>query len=133
MNDYTDNEKWQRDKFTLPYAEYLPVDVTLANVLNVFRMSLGDFDFVQIPSLTESEGQLYWLLFAIVLIISNVIFLNFIIAEAGSSYQKVKINLSALTQLERAVMINECETMIPFWWKDEIRFPKYIIIRTVEK
>lgn len=64
---------------------------------------------------------------------SNIIFLNFIIAEASESYNKVKEKLEALIQLERANMINECEQMAPPFLKDKERFPRYIIMRTVEK
>ena len=96
-------------------------------------MSLGDFDWAQAHLLTPYEGMLYWLLFVIVLVMSNIIFLNFIIAEASESYNKVKEKLEALIQLERANMINECEQMAPPFLKDKERFPRYIIMRTVEK
>lgn len=45
---YLDNANFKRDRFTeLTYAEYLPVDLFIANILNTFRMSLGDFDWTQ--------------------------------------------------------------------------------------
>ena len=64
-------------------------------------------------TLNIQEEQLYWAIFTVILIISNIIFLNFIIAEASESYNSVKVRLEALTQLERAKMINECEFMAP--------------------
>ena len=76
-------------------------------------MSLGDFDFTQMNLLTASEADIYWFLFVVVLIMSNIIFLNFIIAEASESYSKVMERLQAQTWIERANMINECEFMAP--------------------
>lgn len=89
QKQYLSNEKWQADRYALPFSEYAPVDLTVGNVFNTFRMSLGDFDFTQMFHLTANEGLIYWILFTIVLIISNVIFLNFIIAEASESYKRV--------------------------------------------
>lgn len=131
--DYKNNAKWQENKFGLTYAEYIPVGITFGNLLNTFRMSLGDFDWAQAHLLTPYEGMLYWLLFVIVLVMSNIIFLNFIIAEASESYARVMERLDAQIQLERANMINECEQMAPPLMKNEGRFPRYIIMRTVEK
>lgn len=73
----------------MPYAEYMPIGMTLGNVANTFRMSLGDFDWNQAKLLTPYEGMLFWILFVVVLVISNIIFLNFIIAEASESYARV--------------------------------------------
>lgn len=72
-------------------------------------------------------------MFCVVLILSNIIFLNFIIAEASASYEKVMERLDGQIMLERANMINECESMAPSSFITKDRFPRYIINRTVEK
>ena len=43
-----------------------------------------------------------------------IIFLNFIIAEASASYEKVKENLTAMINKEKSQLIGEAEQMI---WK----------------
>lgn len=50
--EFVGNPNFEKDKLDLTYAEYLPVDLFLANFLNVFRMSLGDFDWAQMFYLT---------------------------------------------------------------------------------
>lgn len=45
MNDYSTSKKWEVDRYGLPFAEYENIGMTLGNVMNTFRMSLGDFDF----------------------------------------------------------------------------------------
>lgn len=106
---YEGNQNYEDNKLDLTYAEYLPVDLFIANILNTFRLSLGDFDFQQNAYLTTAEGVVVWIIFVLVLLISNIIFLNFIIAEASASYEKVMERLDGQILLERASMITECE------------------------
>lgn len=64
---------------------------------------------------------------------SALIFLNFIIAEVSSSYEKVKENIDALIYKERAALINEAEDIMSNTAKsNNKKFPKYIIIRQME-
>jgi hypothetical protein len=52
--------------------------------------------------MTVEENYLYWILWFVVCVLTNIIFLNFIIAEASASYENVKKNLDALIFKERA-------------------------------
>lgn len=61
-----------------------------------------------------------------------IIFLNFIIAEASASYQKVKDQLVAMINKEKASLIAEAEGMYFESKKDNKKFPKYIVIRKAE-
>ena len=96
------------------------------------RISLGDFDFGASYYLTVSENWLYWITWFQVVVITCIIFLNFIIAEASASYQDVKDNLIPLINKSKASLIQEAEQMIPDKYKNDNLFPKYVIIRNVD-
>ena len=66
-------------------------------------------------------------------VFSSLIFLNFIIAEVGNSYQKVRDHIHSLVFQERAELIEEVEDLYPAEKKDKINFPKYLIIRELEQ
>lgn len=95
-------------------------------------MSIGDFDFGGANYLSPNENMLYWLIWLIVVIVTCIIFLNFIIAEASASYEKVKENLDAMINKEKASLIAEAETMYFESRKTNLKFPKYIVIRKAE-
>ena len=50
---------------------------------------------------------------ALVVIIGSIIFLNFIIAEASASYEKVNECLEEFVEKEKASLIAESEIMTP--------------------
>ena len=59
-----------------------------------------------------------------------VVFLNFIIAEVGSSYNAVKNEIEGMILKERALLIKESEDMMNSALKlNRKLFPKYLIIR----
>ena len=68
---------------------------------------------------------------SIIIIMTIIIFLNFIIAEATNSYQKVQESLESSIQKEKADLIFESEFMSPKFIMNETRFPKFIIIRKI--
>jgi len=95
----------------------------------VLRISLGDFDFAASEYLTDNENILFWALWCLVVILSCVVFLNFIIAEASASYENVKSRLGAEVLKAKAELITEAEEMTFRSMKSEKSFPRYIIIR----
>lgn len=74
---------------------------------------MGDFDFGASMFLTPEENMLYWLIWLMVVTMTCIIFLNFIIAEASASYEKVKENLVSMINKEKSSLIGEAEEMIP--------------------
>ena len=72
------------------------------------KYRLIDFKKEQI-NLTNEENSLYFFIWFLVVVITCIIFLNFIIAEASASYQNVKDNLEALINKERASLVSEAE------------------------
>jgi len=99
---------------------------------STFNVSLGNFDFDPSTQLnSQAENIMYWVLWCITLIVTNIVFLNFIIAEASESYAKVKETLEESKSSEKADMINESEFMLPNHFINKERFPRYIITRSV--
>jgi len=93
---------------------------------------MGDFDFGASYYLKQNENILYWCIWVLVVTITCIIFLNFIIAEASASYQKVKDDLEPLIYKSKANLIKEAEMIMPDGIKNENLFPRFIIIRSVD-
>ena len=117
----------------VPGEEYEKVGITfISNFLNVLRVSMGDFDFSAIGFLTDAEFSLFWVVWLAILVSSNIIFLNFIIAEASASYENVKENLDAEVYKSRAKLISEAQFMTFKSSKNSKIMPQYIIIREAD-
>jgi hypothetical protein len=114
----------------MPEYQFLPK--FFAYWLSTFNVSLGNFDFGPPDMLNNgSENIMYWVLWTVTLVVTNIVFLNFIIAEASESYAKVKETIEESKSKEKASMINETEAMLPKALVNKERFPRYIIARTV--
>lgn len=100
--------------------EYRFVGKYAGNFLTTMRLSLGDFDFSVLEDQSESGGYtlnerqhvIFWITWILMVILSALIFLNFIIAEVSNSYAKVKGDIEALIYKERAGLILECEDIM---------------------
>ena len=80
----------------------------------MFRNAMGDFDTINKSLfLNDKENVIFWFMFLLFLIVGNIVFLNFVIAEAGNSYNKVKANLEEFIMQEKSALIDEAELMIP--------------------
>ena len=62
-------------------------------MIHVVRISIGDNDFSGSIFLDQNLNILFWCVWAIIVLIMCIIFLNFIIAEASASYEKVSSNI----------------------------------------
>lgn len=94
---------------------------------------MGDFGFDAAILLDDAENIIYWFVWLLIVIITCIIFLNFIIAEASASYEKVSDQLMAFILSEKSAMIQEAEEMTFLDFKNEEKFPKYIITREMEE
>ena len=103
----------------------------LGYIFSTLRISLGDFDFEASTFLTDAENHLFWIVWFLVIIMTCIVFLNFIIAEASASYESVKSRLTAMIYKEKANLIAEAESMIFDGLKTDEKFPKYIITRSI--
>jgi hypothetical protein len=95
-------------------------------------MSLGDFGFDAAMELDMAENIIYWVVWALVLAVTCIIFLNFIIAEASASYEKVSEFLELYILNEKAALIHQAEEMTPKLFKNDKKYPTYVIIREKE-
>lgn len=93
-------------------TEYKLIGYSFGNVLSTMRLSLGDFDFSLINDepLTKTH-ILFWSMWIFVVLFSSLIFLNFVIAEVGNSYSKVKENVDKQIYRERAQLISESDVL----------------------
>ena len=112
-----------------PGAEYANVGLYFGNILTVLRMLMGDFGFDSAYLLSSTENIIYWFIWALIVVVTCIIFLNFIIAEASASYEKVASDLEAYIMKEKALLIQEAELMMPAQLKTIEKFPSYLIVR----
>jgi hypothetical protein len=123
-------EDYNRD---IPNEEYDHIGLFFGYIITTLRQSLGDFDFEASMSLTAQENIVYWLIWILTVLLTCIIFLNFIIAEASASYESVKSNLTAMIMKEKASLIFEAEDILFERNKDENKFPARVIIRKVDQ
>ena len=71
----------------------------------MFSMSTGSYDFNSANLLDSKENICYWAIWLVIIVMTNVVFLNFIIAEACASYEKVSAELEAFVLKERSALI----------------------------
>lgn len=116
----------------VPFGEYEQIGLFWGTLFSTLRIAMGDFDFGAANFLTPSENGIYWLIWLMVVIATCIIFLNFIIAEASASYEKVKENLVSQINKEKSSMVGEAEGQLPERFKTDQLFPKYVVIREVE-
>ena len=137
--EFNDDEYIRNIQYTAtgPDKEYLLINKFFARMIVVLRISLGDFEFSSSTYLTPFQNVLYWLMFVLMVIVTCIVFLNFIIAEVSASYQSVKDILNVSILQERGQMINESEDMLRARFGTRIAewkhlFPKYIITRELD-
>jgi len=68
------------DSDEYPGSEYDNVGLFVGNLLSTLRMSMGDFGFDAAILLDPAENIIYWFVWLLIVIITCIIFLNFIIA-----------------------------------------------------
>ena len=97
----------------LTSEEYLHVDMFIGIIVAVLRTSIGDFDFSGLEYANQEDAFLYFVAWVLCVLLANIIFLNFIIAELSNIYEKVSTDLSAMQNLGKAEMVSEIELIIP--------------------
>ena len=97
-------------------------------------MSAGDFGIIGKSTFDSDfkENLTFWIIWFIIALVACIIFLNFIIAEASASYEKINSNIDANIMNAKAILIAEADLLKPTWAKSQLKYPKYIIKRTIE-
>ena len=113
--------------------EYKAVGLMIGEFMWTFRISMGDFSAIAATkTLTKIESRIFWVVWFISALMTCIIFLNFVVAEAMGSYEKVKEYLESVIQRERAVLISESESMMLNKFKKQDTYPKFLIVRETE-
>jgi hypothetical protein len=91
----------------------------LVNFIDTLKASMGDFGSLVGASvdLNPEDNILFWICLVLVLTVTCIIFLNFIIAEASASYEKVAGELPSYIMKQKATLIAESEELMPEWMK----------------
>ena len=95
----------------MPGEEYARLGLFFGSIFTVLRTSLGDFDFGASEFLSDEEDLMFWMIWFLIVIMTCIVFLNFIIAEASASYEKIKNNLNAEIFKAKTDLICEAEIM----------------------
>ena len=94
---------------------------------------MGDFFFITSSTALGVEDNIqFWVIFFLILVMNNIIFLNFVIAEAGNSYNKVNDHIDEYIAQEKSALIDEAELMIPKFLRKDHWYPKYIVVRSFD-
>jgi hypothetical protein len=114
-NDYETKEVTQTDideEIEEDPTEYDAIGLHAGEFLWTLRLSMGDFSAIDASTeLSKPENILFWIVWVMTVIITCIVFLNFIVAEASASYSKVVETLESVIQKEKAALINESEEM----------------------
>ena len=117
----------------LPNQEYKDVPKFMRNIFLILRYSFGDFEFASVKNLDPFESNFFWVTWTFIVLLTCIVFLNFIIAEVSQSYLKVVNHVNELICKERASLVSESEVMLSSRILENNNFfPKYLIIREVE-
>lgn len=64
-----------------PGGEYKKLGLLIGNIIEVFRLSMGDTNIIgSIEWATDNEQVIFWFSYMMIIWVNNIIFLNFIIA-----------------------------------------------------
>ena len=117
----------------MPGVEYYHLGLWVGEILWTLRISIGDNSAIGPASVLDTaENIIFWFCFFTTVFASNIVFLNFIVAEASNTYAVVTETLEATIWMERSSLIAEAEDMTWANYKTNDKFPQYLIVREVE-
>ena len=104
-----------------------------AYVIMAFRTSLGDFEIEDYKSDEIEMKELVWVVWLMLMIIGNVIFMNFIVAVVSESYEKCMQTQKAQQYRLKCELIVERESIMSEDHLNKKRyFPNYLVLRQLE-
>jgi hypothetical protein len=116
-----------------PAKYYNGVGLHLGSFFWAFRVSLGDFHIITASNkLNTVDNLIFWLVWIMVVVVTCIVFLNFVVCEASASYNNVKESLQLVIIQAQANLIAESEDMSLKRFKNNDKFPKYYIVRKIE-
>jgi len=90
----------ERDTLEAKLAgDYKTIGLHIGEFMWTLRLSMGDFSAIgESTHLQKPENIVFWILWGLTVIVTCVIFLNFIVAEASASYSGVVETLDEVIQ-----------------------------------
>ena len=120
------NQTYMRRVNPAEGTEHFAIGLHWAQILWTLRFSMGDNTGIGITKklpnpnyhdepfkLEGADIWIFWIVWGITVVITCIIFLNFIVAEASASYSKVTEYLNEVINQEMAALIAEAEIMSP--------------------
>ena len=118
------------NRLKMPGMEYQKIGLLVGNFFQIMRVGIGDFAILNLVGfLNVPETIIFWLVWYMAVLVSTVIFLNLIVAEASQSYSKVTETLELVIEQERAALISDSEIIAFNQTKNQNKYPKYIVVR----
>ena len=73
-----------------PAIEYKALGLHLGEFMWMLRLSIGDGAAINASKYLDSgENYLFWIIWLLATVVTSIVFLNFIVAEASASYTKI--------------------------------------------
>ena len=95
-----------------PAIEYRALGLHLGEFMWTLRLSIGDGAAISASKyLDAGENNIFWIMWLFTTIVTSIVFLNFIVAEASASYTKVTDTLEQVIWQEQVNLILETEEM----------------------
>ena len=95
-----------------PAIEYQALGLHLGEFMWTLRLSIGDGAAINASKyLDTGENNIFWIMWLFTTIVTSIVFLNFIVAEASASYTKVTDTLEQVIWQEQVNLILETEEM----------------------
>lgn len=104
-----------------PNSEYRHITLVVGHMIDIIKVSVGDFGIISKSMYTVDiqTNYLFWICWFVIALIACIIFLNFIIAEASASYEKVSSQIEETILRAKAILIAEAEMMRPLVLKND--------------
>ena len=110
--------------------DYKFIGMWWGETLWALRSSLGDYAIVDgAPYLESYLNYIFWFTFLILVFSSNIVMLNFIVAQASNSYNKINEKLLQTMQAGKSDLISEADSITWRIFKNKEKLPKYLVVR----
>lgn len=111
--------------------DYKFMGMWAGELLWTLRMTVGDFHIIKATPKDTVSKYLFWIGFLTIIFSSNIILLNFIVAEASNSYNRVVEKLDQIIWKGKSDLISEADSITWKKFKTQKKFPKYLVVRQV--
>lgn len=98
-----------------PNYEYHQIGLLWGNLVQEIRISMGDFAILDcVKYIKDPEDSIvFWLMWFAMVLVSAIVFLNFVVAEATNSYNNVNENLEEFIEIQKGELIADAESILP--------------------